>query len=153
MTFFISYFYHVRNLSTKTLPLSINSGEPNWYHNFQGRQHVFKDKRGVWNGGYIDEISSSNLELVQDVCHECGRVKFLGKDCPFAKAYKAKLEKLDFQKVVKKLEKVAEHFNCKNICFFVYEKPDIPCGERWVLKSWFEEHGVQIQEYQPGLDC
>lgn len=151
MEFYITYFYHIRNLSTDTLPISINSGEPSWYHNFQSRDTMFKDKRGVWNGGYIDEISSSNLESTDahETCTDCGRVKLVGKDCPFAKSYRAKLDKLDFNKVYKKLLKVAEHFDCNKICFVVYEKPDVVCGERWVMKDWFADHGIQIEEFNP----
>ena len=151
----MTYFYHIRNLSSNTLPISINSGEPSWYHDFQDRKHIFKDKRGVWNGGYIDEISSSNLETLdahEMCCTDCGRVKLAGKDCPFAKAYRAKLDKLDFDKVYSKLTKVVEHFGCKNLCFVVYEKPDVICGERWVMLDWFKDHGISIQEYQKGMD-
>lgn len=149
MEFYITYFYQIRNLSADTLPISINSGEPGWYHNFQSRNTVFKDKRGVWNGGYIDEISSSNLEDIDahEICTDCGRKKLVGKDCPFAKSYRAKLDKLDFDKVYKKLLKVAEHFGCNKICFVVYEKPDVVCGERWVMKGWFADHGIQIEEF------
>ena len=107
------------------------------------------EKRGVWNGGYIDEISSSNLEDIDahEICTDCGRKKLVGKDCPFAKSYRAKLDKLDFDKVYKKLLKVAEHFGCNKICFVVYEKPDVVCGERWVMKDWFADHGIQIEEF------
>lgn len=150
MKFQITYFYHIRNLPVTTLPISINNGEPKWYHDNQDRHHMFKDKRGVWNGGFIDEISSSNLNLEQDaheVCTDCNRQKLIGGNCPFMKGYRAKLDKLDFSKVLKKLEKVAEHFNCDTICFVVYEKPDVLCGERWVMKDWFKDNGVDVEEF------
>ena len=149
MDFYITYFYHIRNLPTTMFPISINSGEPNWFHDFKDRKHMFKDKRGVWNGAHIEEISSANLKDLDahQVCTDCGRSKLLGKDCPFAKAYAAKLNKLDFNLVYSKLEKLAHHFGCSSICFVVYEKPDIPCGERWVIVDWFKKHGVDIKEF------
>lgn len=149
MKFYITYFYHIRNLPKTYLPISINNGEPNWFHEFQDRSHMFKDKRGIWNGGYIDEISSSNLEI-QDpkVCIECDRKLYVGGNCPFMKGYYEKLSKLDFDKTFKKLQNIVNHFNCEDICFVVYEKPDCPCGERWVIKKWFEEHGITIEEFK-----
>lgn len=147
MQFFVTNFYQVRNLPQNMLPISINSGEPNWYHDFKGRNHVFKDKRGIWNGGYIDEISSSNLTCDPNVCHECGRYKYIGDDCSFMQAFREKLNKLDFGQVLKKLEKVAKHFNCQDICFVAYEKPDVVCGERWVIKKWFEDNKVEVKEF------
>ena len=145
----MTYFYHIRNLSPSTLPISINSGEPNWFHDMKDRKHMFRDKRGVWNGGYIDEISSSNLEIDgHEVCTDCGRQKLVGGNCPFMQAYKKKLDALDFDKVYSKLAKVVEHFGCEDICFVVYEKPDVLCGERWVMIDWFKEHGVAIEEFK-----
>lgn len=130
------------------LPISINSGEPKWFHDFQGRDHMFKDKRGIWNGGYVDEISSSNLNLDRNICPDCKRTKYVGENCPFLQAYLQKLNKLDFKKVIEKLEKVTEHFNCKDICFVVYEKDDILCGERQGIKKWFKDHQIDVKEFK-----
>lgn len=155
MKFAVSYFYHVRNLAPTCLPISINMGEPSWFHEFKDRSHMFKDKRGVWNGAYIDELSSSNLEYVEqkedpgDFCRECNREKFVGENCPFMNAMLAKLEKLDFSKTISKLEKLAAHFGCNEICFMVYEKPDVVCGERWAMRWWFERHGMELPEFVP----
>lgn len=148
MNFYITYFYHVRNLPPTYLPISINSGEPAWYHDYKDRSHTFRDKRGVLNGGYIDEISSSNL-IMDDprICYDCGRVKFQGGNCAFMKAYRDKLDKLDFNKVVEKLEKTVKHFECTDMCFLVYEKPEVLCGERPVIVNWFKDHGIGVVEF------
>lgn len=133
------------------LPISINSGEPRWFHDFKDRNYMFKDKRGIWNGGYIDEISSSNLNLDKETCHDCNRIKYVGENCPFLNTYFEKLNKLDFEKTIQKLEKVTEHFNCKDICFVVFEKDDVVCGERQGIKKWFNEHGVEIKEFKKSV--
>lgn len=149
MQFYTSNFYQVRNMPKTMLPLSINSGEPNWYHDFKGRNHIFKDKRGVWNGGFVDELSSSNLEVSEDFCHICHRQKYVGENCPIILAHIKKLHKLDFKETITKLEKLATHFNCDSICFVVYEKPGILCGERIAIKKWFEENSTKIEEFYP----
>ena len=40
--------------------------------------------------------------------------------------------------------------NIKDIDFaiVVFEKYDKPCSERWPLKQWFKEHGVELEEWK-----
>lgn len=152
MKFYISYFYHVRHFPSDMLPISINSGEPNWYHDFKDRKHCFKDKRGVWNGGYIEELSSSNLDISDpEICKNCQRIKLAGGNCPFMQAFRQKLDKLDFNRTINKLEATAKHFDCSSICFVVYEKPDVKCGERWPFVEWFKDHGIAIEEFSTNI--
>lgn len=149
MQFYTANYYQIRNMPKSMLPLSINSGEPSWYHNDKGRSYIFKDKRGVWNGGYIDELSSANLDISEDFCHECHRQKYVGENCPVVLAHIKKLHKLNFENTILKLEKLAKHFDCDSICFVVYEKLDILCGERIAIKKWFKENNTQIEEFYP----
>lgn len=150
MHFYTSNFYQVRNMPKDMLPLSVNQGEPKWFHDNKGRNYIFQDKRGVWNGGYIDEISSSNLNCNSDECINCvNGEKEKRNDCAFIKAFLEKLQKLDFKKTIIKLTKLAEHFKCNSICFVVFEKPEIICGERVAIKKWFEENNTHIEEFFP----
>lgn len=78
-------------------------------------------------------------------------LNMLEKIVLFLNAYFEKLNKLDFEKTIQKLEKVTEHFNCKDICFVVFEKDDVVCGERQGIKKWFNEHGVEIKEFKKSV--
>ena len=46
----ISYFYQIRFFKPYMIPVSTAVSDPQWYHNFQDKNYIFLDKRGVANG-------------------------------------------------------------------------------------------------------
>ena len=38
-------------------------------------------------------------------------------------------------------------FNIDTIIFIVHEPPEIPCGERPILKEWFKRNGLELNEW------
>lgn len=150
LPFYTANFYQIRNMPKTMLPISINLNEPKWFHDNKGRTCIFQDKRKVWNGVYINELSSSNLEGVIEDCCKCPEIKKKTVDnCSVVKAQLSKLRKLNFQLEILKLENLAKQYNCSSICFVVFEKPEFVCGERSAIKKWFEENGVNIKEFYP----
>lgn len=86
------------------------------------------------------------MKIPFDTCTKCNRNNFSGT-CTFVNAHLQKLRTLDFEKTLEKLEKVVKHFNCKDVCFVVYEKPEVKCGERLAIRTWFKENGKEVLEF------
>ena len=52
----ISYFYQIRNFPKNYIPMSTCLSDPAWYHNNQGENYIYKDKRGILNGLRLQPI-------------------------------------------------------------------------------------------------
>lgn len=144
MKFYISYFYAVRFFDKSAVCLSTGHSDPAWFHDGQGKRHVFRDKRGVMNGLRAEPF-------VPHVKGECGYCDKDSSKCGFLRNYREQLDKLDFNEMMQRFESIAARVspNVDNpdIILLVWEAPDNPCSERWVLSDWFKDHGVQIEEY------
>lgn len=151
MKFYLTYFYNIRFLSVLTIPISTAKWDPKWFHDNKGSDYVFIDKRGVYNGIRMPELSPYKLEHV-----ECSKSCMQDPmSCSFLKDYKNYLDSLDFDEVMGKITHLAELFKQQNklnrlpnICLLVHEKPDNPCSERKPLMDWFKEHGVDLEEFK-----
>lgn len=145
----ISYFYQIRNFKPNMIPMSTCISDPDWYHDWMGRDHIFKDKRGILNGLRLYPI------IVQGNHGNCGcpcEERDPSK-CPFIKNYEFELELIDFNKMMKGIETF-----CKDYCtqekiedepiavLIVYETPTNPCSERQSLIKYFNKHGVECKE-------
>lgn len=150
MKFFITYFYNVRFLSPNSIAVSTAVWDPKWFHNFNG-DSIFIDKRGLYNGYRIPELSPSKIEHV-----DCGDT--CNKDfnsCRFLKEYRDYIYSLDFNYIKNKLLGLAESLKYErnlratpNIYLLVHEKPDNPCSERGVLVSWFKDNNISLEEFK-----
>lgn len=139
----ISYFYNIRFFPKTMLPISTAMWDPKWYHDMLPQWNVYKDKRGVICGVRYEKFAPNEIGGTE--CGACKGIK--NGNCDFIKLYKQKLDKLDFNQTIKNLKDLAEYYGCRDICLMVHEKPDVKCGERWPLKEWFREHGVELQEF------
>ena len=75
--------------------------------------------------------------------------------CNFLKHYRQQLDKLNFNKVIKRLEELGlvakEELGFEEepeLILIVFEAPQNPCSERRVIQEWFSDHGMEIEEWQ-----
>ena len=151
MKFYITYFYNVRFLSPSVLPVSTAMWDPKWFHNNMSQSYIFEDKKGVYNGFRIEELSPYKLEHIScgDTCNE------EPGNCSFIKSYHDYIFSLDFNEIYNKLLELAKglqeqrnYRNIPDICLLVHEKPDNPCSERCVLVDWFKSNGIDLIEFE-----
>lgn len=149
-------FYQVRNLQPNMIPFSTATGEPSWYHDNKDRNHVFIDKRGVYNG-LIAEPFQFDKTLLSDVpcCKGCSLKPFT---CSFMRAYRESIEKHSFDDIItylsNKIEQVRETLDFKGepiVILLVYEKPTCECAERPVIQQYFKDHGYEVTEWCPDI--
>ena len=152
MQIMTSYFYMIRFFQPWMIPLSTALSDPKWYHNFQGKTHVFFDKNRIINGIRIETLhpddSCSNL-CTGKPC------KYDPATCKFLKVYHKQLKKIDFQEFIDWCERFAN--NCKEIfkldhepvlVLIVHEAPDNQCSEREMIHRWFQENNYPITEFE-----
>ena len=151
MNWFISYFYHVRNLPTNVVPVSTAVWDPKWYHENKGPAHIFMDKRGVINGVRAPILSPAKLTVGDVQCTGRDKCNKDPENCGFLKHYEAYLQSLDFVSVTNTMESRLRMLwpTPFDICLMVYEKPDNPCSERAALIKWFKDNGVELKEWHP----
>lgn len=152
MQIYTSYFYQIRFFPKNYIPISTAKWDPKWFHNGQGDDYIFKDKRGVYNGLRCNifpltpeeeaEITICNPECMQDY-----------HNCKFLKTYRQHLENIDFQKFINELQLLINKINEIEkfqeepiIVFIVYETPNNICSERGPLLEWLNSHGVAAKE-------
>lgn len=145
----ISYFYQIRNFKKYMLPMSVCISDPKWYHDFQGSNHIFTDKRGILNGLRLKPI------IVQGKHGECG-CPCEEKDpthCRFLRDYAFELEMIDFDKMMKGITAFANRYKQQNkikeeiiMVLIVYEAPDNKCSERQTLINYFNNHNIECKE-------
>ena len=162
MKIYISYFYQIRFFKKNMIPLSTAFSDPKWYHDFKNKFHKFIDSNGVLNGSRAEDLILPETKAIQ--LEESGRMcskpcRFHPPDCAFMKAYKEHLDTIDFDEFISNCEKfcnkMSEKLDLKeepNIILIVHEAPTVPCSERVVLKQWFEEHGIELQEWRREKD-
>lgn len=151
MKFWISYFYNIRFLKPNQIPVSTAVWDPKWYHNFKGNSEVYLDKNGVLNGLRVEELNPQKLNAHGCPCKHKGDYK----TCRFLREYREGLRRLNFQRLIDKLELIGSGW--KNtagleeepeIVLIVYEVPDNPCSERVPLIEWFAENGIELEEWK-----
>ncbi len=135
------------------IPISTTYSDPLWYHDFtRNYNYIFQDKRRIYNG-----IRANIFLMPKDYKCECGPscIEHNPANCDFLKDYRVHLDTLDFNYVIKQLERIArdiqeiEGFEEEPIIvLIVYETPSNPCSERGPLQDWFKKHGVDVKELQ-----
>lgn len=147
----LSYFYQIRNFKKNMIPMSTAMSDPDWYHDWQGNDYTFTDRRGILNGLRLRPI------IEQGKTVECG-CPCQDKDysgCKFLRTYAAALENIDFPKMMKGIsdfcDMYAKQENLKEepiAVLIVYEAPNNPCSERAALINYFNNHGVDCKELE-----
>ena len=151
MKIMISTFHNIRNFTPNMIPVSTAVWDPKWFHDFSYPTHVFKDKKGVYNGlRYLSLAPGITCEGLCRGSKDCGNKPPL---CPFLIAYRKQLDNINFTTMVEELEAmgsaIQKHEGFEEdpiIVLLVYEKLDNPCSERWPLKDWFMAHGLELEE-------
>lgn len=150
MKIMISYFYQIRNFTENMIPMSTCLSDPTWYHDNQGENHIFKDKRGILNGLRLKPI------IVHDWNCGCPCEEKNPDRCTFLKNYRELLNKIDFDKMYKGIENFAKRYKEENniqeeiiMTLIVYETPSNPCSERSALIDYFKTKGIEVKEFQP----
>lgn len=153
MKIMTSYFYQIRFMKPNYIPLSTAVWDPKWFHQNKGQDFQFKDKNGVWNGLraeiFMPGEECEGLCRGREVCSA-----YSPKTCAFLKAYRRQLNKLDFNEVLNRFQKLGEQiqkvegFSEEPIyVLIVHEAYNNPCSERWVIQDWFKDNGYDIKEF------
>ena len=147
----ISYFYQIRNFKKNMIPMSTCISDPKWYHDWMGKDYIFKDARGILNGLRLRPI------IVQGGHGVCGcpcEEKDPSK-CSFLTNYRTALEQIDFEKMMSGIRTFAQEYAKKEnlteepiMVLIVYEVPNNPCSERQTLIGYFNNHGVECKELE-----
>ena len=133
------------------IPLSTALSDPKWYHANKTKNHFFKDKRGIYNGLRAEPFMPG--PLCEGLCRGSCDPRIPDK-CQFLKTYRAQLDRLDFDEIIKRFERLGNFIQEKEkfveepiMVLIVHEAYDNPCSERWVIQDWFRDHGYDIQEF------
>lgn len=164
MKIYISYFYQIRNFTPNMLPLSTAIYPPKWYTQM-GRNNYWMDKNGVINGLDITEfifpkyLFDTEIEDADKCSNECGFYPVsedFYKWCPFMRIYYNHLHGQDLNDILTKyynnIDRVFKKMykrNIDTIVLIVHEPPERYCGERPVLKKYFAENGIELEEWRP----
>ena len=150
MEIYTSYFYQIRFFPKNLIPLSTAVWDPKWFHDNQGQDHQFKDKRGVING-----IRATIFAPGPDLNGYCGpSCGMKPPNCKFLSGYSAQLSRLNFEEVIQRFEslrmRILENepsLDNVNFALIVHEAPINKCSERVPIQQWFAAHGIQVQEW------
>lgn len=148
----ISYFYQIRNFTPNRIPMSVCLSDPTWYHDNQGENHIFKDKRGILNGLRLKPIIVHNWNC------GCPCEEKRPESCAFLSEYRRLLDNIDFDKMYKGIENFANRYKEENnideeiiMTLIVYETPTNPCSERGPLIDYFKSKGIVVEEFKPTI--
>lgn len=147
MKWSITYFYNVRYMKPNQLPLSTAMYPPKWFAISNKNNIIKMDKNNVI-------IGLTAKELVPQLQCECPCNKKDYTKCEFLKQYNIQLSKISFKEFTNNLinfcEKVSyiTKINIDEIILLVFEKPENLCSERTILKKWFKENGIELNEME-----
>lgn len=154
MKILISYFYMIRFFTPDMIPLSTAKWDPKWYHNSKTQDDIFVDARGVLNGLRAPVFAPGELALaVSDCGPQCSKEP---NTCNFLRAYEFQLNQLDFKDIQQRIENICNkaanflHLEKEPIpVLIVHEAPNNPCSERDIIKKWFKQYNIDIEEFNP----
>lgn len=142
MTIYTSYFAQMRNFPPNMIGLSTAHWEPKYITPGRSQNGI------IWLGIPPLKPGPSCDGLCEGKCNPKHP-----NDCQFLQNYRAQLNKLDFQKILSKIEHFAqivkenEGFEDVDVAILVYEKFNNPCSERVIIQNWFRANGYDIQEW------
>lgn len=150
----ITTFYNVRFLKPNQIPISTAVWDPKWYHDNQGPNYWFVDKRGVINGLREPKLNPFSLDS-ESLCKKaCPYKKSLPK-CPFRTKYSEYLDTVDFSLLLSDFRRIQMKAGVllqldsqPEIVLLVYEKPDNVCSERDALRNYFNKNRFELPELE-----
>lgn len=149
----ISYFYQIRNFTKNMVPMSTAMSDPFWYHDNQGYDHLYYDKRGILNGLRLKPVIMQGWNCGCP-CDEKDPTK-----CSFLREYRKKLDSINFESMYKGIEQFAEQYKDENgldeeiiMTLIVYEPPKKACSERGALIDYFKSKGIEVKEFEPKVE-
>ena len=136
------------------IPLSTAVWDPQWFHQGKGHNYQFKDKNGVWNGIRAEVFApGSECEGLCSGTKNC--ITANPQSCSFLATYRKQLNKLNFQNIMNRLEKLGKAVQEKEqfeeepiIVLIVYETPTNPCSERGPIIDWFKANEYDLKEFE-----
>lgn len=162
MRIYISYFYKIRFMNPKLLPISTAKYDPGWFRQPDGSWKL--DSNNVANGlrcnafVFDQRIWDKLAERHEECSKDCPR---LG-NCKFMHLYKRQLDSaIDFNYLIRWFENVIENYKIDmmklkslyldnvDIVLLVHEPETCKCAERPVIVQYFKEHGIDVQEWEP----
>ena len=155
MKFATSYFYQIRHFKPYMIPISTCYSDPLWFHDFTGiYEHVWVDKRGIYNGIRCENLHFQETE--DEVCN-CGKgcLEALKPEgtCSFLTIYRKQLDRINFTDFMEGCKRIAAHIQSTSgfieepiIVLIVYEAPTNKCSERKSLQDWLQSHGQVCEE-------
>lgn len=143
MKLYTSYFAQLRNFPQNLVGLSTAHWNPKWLQpNRDKNGALWLDIPPLKPGPQCDGLCAGNCAVKKP------------QECQFLKVYREQLNQLDFNVFITKLEHLAkqiqegENLSEVNFAFLVYETPQNPCSERHVIQEWFNDNGVQLEEFR-----
>lgn len=100
MKVLISYFYQIRFFKPNMIPLSTAMYDPKWFHKTQGKNDIFIDKNGVYNGLKIYPL----VPKMYDENTDCssGKCSNNPPHCQFLSNYRKQLDEINFNEFMEK---------------------------------------------------
>lgn len=143
MKIYISYFAQMRNFPKNLVSLSTAAYNPRWLPLGRDKQgHIWLDIPPLKPGYECNGLCNGSCEPKHP------------QDCNFLKVYRHQLDKLDLHEIVEKLKslkediEVAEGLENVDFVLLVYETPESLCSERVILKQWFKDNGIELEEWK-----
>lgn len=142
MKIYISYFAQMRNFPKNLVSLSTATYNPKWLplgHDKQG--HIWLDIPPLKPGYSCNGLCDGKCEPKHP------------QDCAFLQEYRKQLDKLDIHEIIDKLTQLkidietVEGLDDVKFAILVYETPENCCSERIILKQWFEDNGLELEEW------
>ena len=148
-----SYFAQLRNFTRNMIPISTACYDPKWFHEDNGIQHKFLDKRGILNGLRCRDLAPG--DRCNNLCHGVQYCKTKNPgSCEFLQKYWEQLDSIDPLAFRTYCSKVAKSYSEQTdipeedliLVFLVFEKYDQPCSERMSLLRFFRKCGFDAEE-------
>ena len=125
MKVYISEFIRIRYFAPEVIPVSVSTHIPRWYG---------KD-------GATCELLTPNM-----YCVGMRRCRHEPNTCEYRKNYRKQLQDTDFNSVLTQLENIALSAGKDKVCLVVNTGSSNICCTTVILKQWFTEHGMVLEE-------
>lgn len=153
MKILTSYFYQIRFFTPRYIPLSTAMWDPKWYHQDNSQSFKFLDKNGVINGLRATPfVPNKSCDGLCRGPREC--VVQRPQECEFLTKYYTQLKELDFNEMLRRFENVGNSvknelkFEEDPILVLIFHETGFnPCSERQIVKKWFHENGIELEEF------
>ena len=157
MEYYITYFQNIRHITDDSFILIDTSvWAPKWLNTYNGKRQYINE-HNLLIGIKEEAFLIPEDKLPEEMCsgQPC---PYKGKwpHCQFLDAYWKHLQTIDFEgylipelkRVAEEVRKITHYQGEPKIILLVHEKPDNPCSERLGLQKLFQEHGLNLIEWE-----